>query len=74
MPPVRIDPYPAFNFLVEISGFAKGSFTEVWGLDSPTRQCSARHWCDHLARLNSAIPSWSGNSKGAGHASTRVPT
>ena len=35
MPPVRSDPYPAFNFLVEISGIAKGSFTEVWGLDSP---------------------------------------
>jgi phage tail-like protein len=34
MPPVRTHPYPAFNFLVEISGIAKGSFSEVSGLDS----------------------------------------
>jgi phage tail-like protein len=35
VPPVPTDPYPAFNFLVEISGIAKGSFSEVSGLDSP---------------------------------------
>jgi phage tail-like protein len=29
MPPVRTDPYPAHNFLFEIDGIAKGSFTEV---------------------------------------------
>jgi phage tail-like protein len=36
MPPVRTDPYPAYNFLVEIDGIAKGSFTEVSGLDCTT--------------------------------------
>jgi hypothetical protein len=42
MPPVRTDPYPAFNFLFEISGMAKGSFSEVSGLDfSPPPSPSA---------------------------------
>jgi phage tail-like protein len=34
MSPARTDPYPAYNFLVEISGITKGSFCEVSGLDS----------------------------------------
>jgi phage tail-like protein len=34
MSPVRTDPYPAFNFLVEIDGIGKGVFSEVSGLDS----------------------------------------
>jgi len=32
MSPARTDPYPAYNFLVEIDGVLKGSFSEVSGL------------------------------------------
>jgi phage tail-like protein len=33
-PTTRTDPYPAFNFLVEIDGIGKGLFSEVSGLDA----------------------------------------
>lgn len=33
---VRLDPYGAFNFLVEIEGIVAGGFTEVSGLDITT--------------------------------------
>jgi len=38
MPPTpsRRDPYPAFNFVVDIDGVAVASFAEVSGLDSET--------------------------------------
>jgi hypothetical protein len=52
MPPVRTDPYPAFNFLFEISGIAKGSFREVSGLDSsppPSPSANASWPSPHLS-------------------------
>ena len=33
MPPVRTDPFGAFNFLVEIDGVTQAAFSEVSGLD-----------------------------------------
>jgi phage tail-like protein len=44
----RVDPYRAYNFLVEIDGIAQGSFTECTGLGSTTEVIENREGGDNL--------------------------
>ncbi len=54
---VRLDPYGAFNFLVEIEGIIAGGFSEVSGLDITTDVDTIREGGvnDHVHKL----PKWS---------------
>jgi phage tail-like protein len=49
-PPQRHDPYKNFNFLVEIDGIARASFSEVSGLESETSVIEYRTGSDGTTR------------------------
>jgi phage tail-like protein len=53
MPMTRVDPYRAFNFLVEIDGITQGGFQEVSGLDASTDPVDYREGTDpaHVRKL-----------------------
>jgi phage tail-like protein len=57
---VRLDPYGAYNFLVEIEGIIAGGFTEVSGLDLTTEVDTIREGGvnDHVHKL----PKWTTQS------------
>jgi phage tail-like protein len=40
---LRNDPYPAFNYLIEISGITAGGFSEVSGLDAEVQPIDYRN-------------------------------
>ena len=46
-PGKRVDPYRAFNFLIEIDGIAQASFTECTGLESTTEIIENREGGDN---------------------------
>jgi phage tail-like protein len=48
-PPQRLDPYKAFNFLVEVDGIAVAGFSEVSGLTSETEVIEYRDGADRTA-------------------------
>ncbi|MHC5058871.1 MAG: phage tail protein [Planctomycetota bacterium] len=61
MPNARVDPFPRFNFVVEIEGIARAGFMTVSGLEDETETREYREGGDQssvrkLAGLNSYSP------------------